>query len=302
MIKIISTALIGIVAFVGGLFVQDTASTTYNAGGEESVQFGATSYPGALDSLTNPGATDSVAVVSHSSQHANANDAIEAIEAKVGTGASTAIANTVLAGNGTGSSGWTLFPTTTNSTATGLGTFGTLLSQGSTTVVGSLNITGNSTTTNATSTIGAFTNLATSTKYFGAGLSSCTGDADAVRWSGGFFSCGNIAVSASIPATYSTSTVTISYKIEYVNMTPGDNLLAWASCARTAENNALKLSVRPTSYAVAATTTLSDSSNDADSIFGMWQSTTTEVVMLETSSSGCDTGSGLQLMTLLINN
>jgi hypothetical protein len=41
-------------------------------------------YPTDLDVLVNPASTDSVNTVSHSSQHANANDAIEALEAKVG--------------------------------------------------------------------------------------------------------------------------------------------------------------------------------------------------------------------------
>ena len=44
----------------------------------------ATNFPTSLDSLTNPQSTDSVEVVSHASQHSNANDAIEALEAKVG--------------------------------------------------------------------------------------------------------------------------------------------------------------------------------------------------------------------------
>lgn len=43
-----------------------------------------TNFPTGLDTLVNPTATDGVATVSHSSQHANANDAIEALEAKVG--------------------------------------------------------------------------------------------------------------------------------------------------------------------------------------------------------------------------
>lgn len=47
-----------------------------------------TSFPTGLDTLTNPTATDKVAVVSHSSQHANANDAIEALQAKVGANSS----------------------------------------------------------------------------------------------------------------------------------------------------------------------------------------------------------------------
>lgn len=41
-----------------------------------------TNFPGALDALTNPAATDSL--TGHASQHANTNDAIEALQAKVG--------------------------------------------------------------------------------------------------------------------------------------------------------------------------------------------------------------------------
>lgn len=44
----------------------------------------ATNFPTSLDSLTNPQGTDSVEAISHAAQHANANDAIEALEAKVG--------------------------------------------------------------------------------------------------------------------------------------------------------------------------------------------------------------------------
>ena len=45
----------------------------------------ATNYPNSLDSLTNPATTDPVNNPSHAIQHANANDAIEALQAKVGT-------------------------------------------------------------------------------------------------------------------------------------------------------------------------------------------------------------------------
>ena len=44
----------------------------------------ATNYPAALDSLTNPAAGDALTSPSHSAQHANANDAIEAIETELG--------------------------------------------------------------------------------------------------------------------------------------------------------------------------------------------------------------------------
>lgn len=50
----------------------------------------ATSYPSSLDTFTNPQSTDllSAAGVSHASQHANVNDAVEALEAKVGANSS----------------------------------------------------------------------------------------------------------------------------------------------------------------------------------------------------------------------
>lgn len=48
----------------------------------------ATNFPSSLDSLTNPQAGDTLANPSHSEQHANANDAIEALEAKVGVNSS----------------------------------------------------------------------------------------------------------------------------------------------------------------------------------------------------------------------
>jgi len=44
----------------------------------------ATNFPTSLDSLTNPSGTDSMSSPSHAGQHADANDAIEALQAKVG--------------------------------------------------------------------------------------------------------------------------------------------------------------------------------------------------------------------------
>lgn len=44
----------------------------------------ATNFPAGLDSLTNPLSTDTLASPSHSTQHANVNDAVEALQAKVG--------------------------------------------------------------------------------------------------------------------------------------------------------------------------------------------------------------------------
>lgn len=50
-----------------------------------------TSYPGSLDAFTNPVGTDTLSSPSHAGQHANANDAIEAIEALLGTNPFSAI-------------------------------------------------------------------------------------------------------------------------------------------------------------------------------------------------------------------
>jgi hypothetical protein len=44
----------------------------------------ATSFPTTLDQLINPSGTDSVQLVSHAAQHTNANDAIKALETKIG--------------------------------------------------------------------------------------------------------------------------------------------------------------------------------------------------------------------------
>lgn len=48
----------------------------------------ATNYPTSLDTLTNPTSADKVDTVDHAAQHANSNDAIEALEAKVGADSS----------------------------------------------------------------------------------------------------------------------------------------------------------------------------------------------------------------------
>jgi hypothetical protein len=57
----------------------------------------ASSYPGGIDSFTNPSATDSLdsATVPHAAQHANINDAVEAIEGTLGTNPQGASATVV---------------------------------------------------------------------------------------------------------------------------------------------------------------------------------------------------------------
>lgn len=68
----------------------------------------ATSYPGSVDTtnLTNPATTDKRNSPSHAGLHANANDAIKAVETKIGTGSSTPVVSTLLFGTGTGTSAW----------------------------------------------------------------------------------------------------------------------------------------------------------------------------------------------------
>ena len=72
----------------------------------------ATNYPGSLDTSTqqpSPTATTEMAVpgFEHDVVHTNHSGAIIALETKVGTGSSTAAANSVLAGTGAGTSAWT---------------------------------------------------------------------------------------------------------------------------------------------------------------------------------------------------
>ena len=89
----------------------------------------ATNYPGALDSFTNPTSTDTLnsATVPHADQHANANDAIEAIQATLGInpqgGSATVVArlNSIGASQGTGFN--YLFSSSTSMTDPGAGKF-----------------------------------------------------------------------------------------------------------------------------------------------------------------------------------
>ena len=71
------------------------------------------SFPTSLDAFSNPSAVTALnnGTTPHATQHSNANDAIEALEAKLGISASTPVANSVLAGTGAGTSAWTTTPT-----------------------------------------------------------------------------------------------------------------------------------------------------------------------------------------------
>jgi hypothetical protein len=68
----------------------------------------ATNFPTSLDALSNPTSTDGLNNPSHSGQHTDANDAIEALEAKVGVNSSTVSTSLdflVTQANASGSSG-----------------------------------------------------------------------------------------------------------------------------------------------------------------------------------------------------
>ncbi len=84
----------------------------------------ATNYPGSLDTSTqqpSPSASTEMddAGYEHDAVHTNHSGAIIALETKVGTGSSTAAANSVLAGTGSGTSGWTTTPTVAGLTVNG---------------------------------------------------------------------------------------------------------------------------------------------------------------------------------------
>jgi hypothetical protein len=95
----------------------------------------ATNYPTSLDNFTNPLSTDSQDSPSHSLQHADANDAIEALETKVGVGsapAGSATTGSVLVASTGGTTSWTTVGTAgINSTG---GTIGYALTAGSASV------------------------------------------------------------------------------------------------------------------------------------------------------------------------
>ena len=75
----------------------------------------ATNYPGSLDTSTqqpSPSASTEMddSGFEHDAVHTNHSGAIIALETKVGTGSSTAVADSVLAGTGSGTSGWSTAP------------------------------------------------------------------------------------------------------------------------------------------------------------------------------------------------
>lgn len=67
----------------------------------------AINYPTSLDTFTNPAGTNTLDSPDHAGQHGDANDAIEALESKVGVGSGTPVVDQALVGSGNGTSVWT---------------------------------------------------------------------------------------------------------------------------------------------------------------------------------------------------
>jgi hypothetical protein len=63
-------------------------------------------YPTSLDAFQNPSSNTKMDDMPHATQHGDANDAIEALETKLGTGASVAASAKLLRGTGAGTSAW----------------------------------------------------------------------------------------------------------------------------------------------------------------------------------------------------
>ena len=68
-------------------------------------------FPTSLDSLATTKANATVTSTDHPAHHNDMADAVNKIEAKLGISSSTPVANSVLAGTGTGTSAWTTTPT-----------------------------------------------------------------------------------------------------------------------------------------------------------------------------------------------
>lgn len=67
-------------------------------------------FPTSQDNFINPTSANTLNSPDHAGQHSDVNDAVEAIETKVGTGASTPSTGAILIGTGSGISGWDTSP------------------------------------------------------------------------------------------------------------------------------------------------------------------------------------------------
>lgn len=252
---------------------------------EPGLQLGAISWPTSLDSLTNPSGTDSVSTVSHSGQHSNANDALEALEAKVGINASTPVTDSIFVGTSAGGSQWSKYATGTQAYFTNFYATGstTLAAFTFTTATGT-----SATTTNSFATTASSTNLYSSL-ISGAGLGTCSGT-NFLQWTGGTFSCTAQSSALSAPSV-STTTGSTALTVGPFSVVSGNKILIWGKMGTTA--GTVNLEYRQSTEA--ASTTLDIANNDAGActtvpVQGYFIATTTATVRFNIrTSSGCST-------------
>lgn len=255
--KSLLTLLLGFLT-IGVLFPNlygDTLSALIHG-----IKFGSITYPTSLDNFENPGATQSVAtVVTHSTHHANANDAIEAIQAKLGIGASTPVANTLLSSNGTGISGWFTWATTTRMTSDNFLATGSSTFQNFTFV----NATGTAaTTTSFYSTTASTTNFAIgggTLSIFGTSGTALSSFCSAITGGSGLCDGTDSTGSASFVSTSTATTTTTASGYNFkqtVSLTAGQTIVVWATLVGNisidsayCNNREYGLFIKPTSLA-----------------------------------------------------
>ena len=304
------TALIGLATLGGGYFApydfppleHDSMVCQVFPSSRLCADFnlGAVSFPSSLDVFENPGASAQVSTtVTHSAHHGNANDALEALEAKVGTGASTPTNNTIFVGNGSGSSAFSISATSTNFLATNLQTASTTM--GSTSVQTLL-------TTNGTSTNWFVSNLASSTAL--RSNTGIIGNLTVTTCTGCTTGVSSIekasSTAANLPGVIATSTpLTTGHKVL---------IMGWCSLSYSNSVPTVALYVKPASSATSSALAMSSggSSNtagvEAVSVAGIYVVAATESheIYLGTTEAhkpqtACDAGNARGITYVVLN-
>lgn len=264
-----------LVVVVGSGYFLIPKDASYDAGSND-IKVGAISYPSSLDSLTNPLPGDSVAVVSHSAQHANENDAIEALEAKLGVTSSTALVNSVLTGNGSGSSIWSTFATTSSIYSTNITAIGSTTLQ-------------NFSFLNATGTQATTTNLTVSSVTSSVLSTNATGGIGAVTIGSGLLYSGNtLSVTTGSSVFYVSTSTSSNYRVAGpISVTSGSKFMIQGKIS-VGNTESSVLRVKQSTYT--ASTTL-DSVTPGNFVgIGVtqayWISTTTQTVYFDLTSTG----------------
>ena len=196
----------------------------------------ATNFPASLDSLTNPTSSDSLNSPSHSAQHANSNDAIEALQAKVGADSSavTSSLDYKIAQLEAGVTGGKILQVVST---TKTDTFSASVGAQASTAVTGLSIT--HTVQDANNTLLLYANLGTVASNFGYGavgvgisdgsalINPGTG-ASYTHVNAGWFAATNANYQVfplSMITTYTPGATTITYSVHVINSTGGSKTL-----------------------------------------------------------------------------